>query len=141
VRALIVFDGSPESEAALDWATKLDGCEATVLGIHPPRPVGRGYRGRPDPEPIGYASPEQLERAASRLANAGIATSLVDKEGRLGPDSILEFAAGDAFDLVIIAIHRQSWLKRLLFGSKAESVARAASVPVLLVRLPGEKGS
>jgi nucleotide-binding universal stress UspA family protein len=136
VRVLIVFDGSPESEAALQWATRLDGCEATVLGVQPKRPVGRGYRGRPAPKPVGYASREQLEQAVSTLSKAGVPANLIDKEGRLGPDSILEVAAGDAFDLIVLAIHRQGWLNRLLFGSKAESVARHASVPVLLVRLP-----
>ena len=139
VRVLIVFDGSPESEAALQWATKLEGCVATVLGVRPKRPVGRGYRGRSNPEPVGYASSAQLEQAVSTLSKAGVAANLIDKEGTLGPDSILEVAAGDAFDLIVLAIYRQSWLNRLLFGSKAESVARDASVPVLLVRLPAGK--
>jgi nucleotide-binding universal stress UspA family protein len=140
MRALIVFDASAESEAALDWATELDGCEATVLGVHPPPPKGRGYRGRPDPEPIGYASREQLEQAVNRLSLAGVSATLVEKEGTLGPDPVLEVAREGAFDLIVIPIHPKSRLKRFLFGSKAESVARDASAPVLLVRLPSKHG-
>ena len=139
MRVLIVFDGSPESEAALQWGTKLVGCDATVLGVRPKRPVGRGYRGRPHPKPIGYATREQLEQAVSTLSKAGVPSDVIDKEGSPGPSSILEVAAADAFDLIVLAVYRQSWLQRLLFGSTAESVARHGSVPVLLVRLPAGK--
>ena len=139
MRVLIVFDGSPESEAALQWGTKLVGCDATVLGVRPKRPVGRGYRGRPHPKPIGYATREQLEQAVSTLSKAGVPSDVIDKEGSPGPSSILEVAAADAFDLIVLAVYRQSWQQRLLFGSTAESVARHGAVPVLLVRLPAGK--
>jgi len=54
--------------------------------------------------------------------------------------SISEAIAGDAeawaADLIVIGTHGRRGLSRLFIGSVAEGVARAASIPVLLVRGP-----
>ena len=68
-----------------------------------------------------------------RLSRAGVDANLVETGG-VGADPILEVAGEGKFELVVIATRRRSWLARFLLGSTAETVARRAPVPVLLVR-------
>jgi nucleotide-binding universal stress UspA family protein len=139
VRVLVVFDGSPEAEYALDWVEKLDEPVATVLGAQPRRHRGRGYRGRPDPDkPVGYASRAQLERAVQRLSDSGVTATPVERRGT-GAKPVLDLAGEEPFDLVVIPIHRRNPIARFLFGSTAETVARRAPTSVLLVRSPPEE--
>jgi nucleotide-binding universal stress UspA family protein len=136
VRVLVVFDGSRESEYALDWVARLDEPVVTVLRARPQRDKGRGYRGRPDPsKPVGYASHDQLDDAMQRLSASGVDATLVERRG-VGARPVLDFAGENTFDLVVIPIHRRNPIARFLFGSTAETVARRASTPVLLVRIP-----
>jgi nucleotide-binding universal stress UspA family protein len=49
-------------------------------------------------------------------------------------DAILDVADCQDVDLIVIATHGRSRLRRLFIGSVADKVLRAAHVPVLLVR-------
>jgi len=53
-------------------------------------------------------------------------------------DEIVKFA-GERFDLVVVATHGRTGVRRLVLGSVAEHVVRESSVPVLVVRVPAPK--
>ena len=47
---------------------------------------------------------------------------------------IVQYAADEQIDLIIIATHGHSGMEQVLFGSTAEKVVRKAPCPVLVVR-------
>jgi nucleotide-binding universal stress UspA family protein len=49
-------------------------------------------------------------------------------------DSIVSYAEENRFDLVAIATHGRSGLKRLVFGSVADYVIRKSGLPILLIK-------
>ena len=51
---------------------------------------------------------------------------------------IVRYAEGNGCDLVVMGTHGRGDIDRLLLGSVAEKVVRAAAVPVLTVRLDGD---
>ena len=57
---------------------------------------------------------------------------------RQGPaiHEILDYAAHQKIDLIVLATHGRTGLKHLLMGSVAENVVRSAKCPVLTVRSP-----
>jgi nucleotide-binding universal stress UspA family protein len=77
-----------------------------------------------------------LAKAQGRVAAAGIAVDsvLVECFARRTSDLILEAAKEWPADLIALGTHGRRGVTRLLLGSDAEQVLRAASVPVLLVR-------
>jgi nucleotide-binding universal stress UspA family protein len=53
------------------------------------------------------------------------------------PDTISKYAQDKKVDLIVIATHGRSGLKRVVWGSVAEQVIRNSSVPVLVIRVLG----
>ena len=58
------------------------------------------------------------------------------RANREGPaiHEILEYAAHQKIDLIVLATHGRTGLKHLLMGSVAENVVRSATCPVLTIR-------
>lgn len=54
-------------------------------------------------------------------------------------EKILEFADKGGFDLIIMAGHGHSTLEDAMLGNTVRRVLRRATIPVLVVRVPGEK--
>ncbi len=81
----------------------------------------------------------QLRGLAAELGDAG----KVGMHVRSGPPAaqIVEFAAANAIDLIVIGTRGQTGLKHLLLGSTAERVIREAACPVLTVRLAEHSGA
>jgi universal stress protein A len=52
---------------------------------------------------------------------------------------ILETAAAEQVDLIVMATHGRTVLAHLVLGSVAERVVRTAPCPVLTIRPPAEK--
>jgi len=63
----------------------------------------------------------------------GVRVSFLVWEGEPGP-SIVEAAASEQVDLVIVGSHGRGAVKRFVLGSVSEYVVRRASCPVLVVR-------
>lgn len=80
-------------------------------------------------------SEEALARAEGIAHRAGVkrTTARVAADSGVGPTIVRE-AQGWTADLIVVGSHGREGVKRLLLGSVAEAVARAAEVPVLLVR-------
>jgi nucleotide-binding universal stress UspA family protein len=51
--------------------------------------------------------------------------------------AIVDFAADNQIDLIVMASHGRSGISRLVMGSIAEGVMRKAQCPVLIVKQPG----
>ena len=60
-------------------------------------------------------------------------------ESRLGKpaEEIVDYAAKNGIDLIIMASHGRSGISRWAYGSEADKVLRSSCVPVLLVKVPG----
>ena len=52
-------------------------------------------------------------------------------------ETIVEYAAENHIDLIIIATHGRTGIVRVVWGSVAEKILKTSCVPVLMVRVPG----
>ena len=84
---------------------------------------------------------EEMQKGSEReIGNfgAGIREGLKDVETKVirgvPYEEILNFAAENAIDLIIMGTHGRSGLDRVIFGSTAEKVVRHSDCPVLTVR-------
>ncbi len=82
-----------------------------------------------------------LDLAKAAAQRLGITPECVLLESIGGPaaDLILEQARDWGAELIVMGTHGRRGLMRMALGSDAEQVVRAAGVPVLLVRGPGQK--
>jgi nucleotide-binding universal stress UspA family protein len=143
---LIPLDGSELAEQALPHALalgRLTQAEFTLLQAV--APVIRAYgtelygAGWDDQalEQVRAGAQAYLDRIAAALRAKGpqVRTAVVDGQAAY---AILEYARGQAVDLIALATHGRSGVARWLLGGVADKVARAATLPVLLYRPQGE---
>ncbi|TRZ76084.1 MAG: universal stress protein [Deltaproteobacteria bacterium] len=78
-------------------------------------------------------SQEYLEKIRSDLSSGGINVKTEALEGRPA-QTIVNYAEANGVDLIVIATHGYSGMKRLMFGSVALRVLHDSHAPVLLIR-------
>jgi nucleotide-binding universal stress UspA family protein len=137
-RILVPLDGSTLAEAALPDALDLArqagstlillrAVEAhTIVGD----PVDAQVR-------VVREAERYLEDVAARLRGQGVAKIETSVWYGPAPPSIVDAARLRKADLVVMFSHGRSGVGRLVLGSVAESVLRASTVPILLLRAPG----
>jgi nucleotide-binding universal stress UspA family protein len=76
---------------------------------------------------------EYLDAKAKSLKKIGIKTECVVLVGNPG-ESIVNYANKNKIDLIAIATHGRSGLKRMLFGSVTEYVIKHSKLPILLIK-------
>jgi nucleotide-binding universal stress UspA family protein len=135
---LIPLDGSALAEQvlgpALDLARLME-ARCTLLRVIEPRSSPHnGAPGGPPKEAAVY-----LERIAARAREQGVPAQVRIVVARHVAEAILEEAAAQASDLIAVATHGRSGFTRLLRGSVADRLVRAAACPVL-VYCPSGKG-
>jgi nucleotide-binding universal stress UspA family protein len=82
-----------------------------------------------------YASAKQyLVDLESRLASEGIKVKTAFVEANRPAETIVEYARKNGMDMIIIATHGHTGLKKMLLGSVASGVLNESHVPVLLIR-------
>jgi nucleotide-binding universal stress UspA family protein len=143
-RILVPIDGSPTARRGLDAAIRLARQTGASLRL---------FHAIDDPfTALGIddvvAAPRNidalLERNARRIVDEGLAAAAragvaADDEieyrlhGPL-PDLVAEAARGWTADLIVIGTHGRRGVTRMLAGSDAEQILRAAPVPVMMVR-------
>jgi nucleotide-binding universal stress UspA family protein len=142
-KALVPLDGSPLAECVLSHIKKLakEGFvkEVTLLNVVMfSIPWGGEYPERIDinaiREPLFAASRKYLAEVESRLVSEGIKVKTESLEGNRPGDTITDYARENGMDVIVIATHGYTGMKRLLLGSVAFGVLHASSVPVLLIR-------
>ncbi len=76
---------------------------------------------------------DYLSKTATDLASLGVAVKTAIAEGEAAR-TIIDYAAGNAVDLIVIATHGYAGLKQWLLGSVARKVLERSPAPVLLIR-------
>lgn len=75
-----------------------------------------------------------LDEVKSRLASQGLTVKTEVEEGSRPADVISDYVRKNGMDLVAIATHGYTGLKKLMLGSVALAVLHESPVPVLLIR-------
>ncbi|HZT81311.1 MAG TPA: universal stress protein [Gemmataceae bacterium] len=134
---LIPLDGSALAEQAIQPAVevgRLTGADYMLIRVVPP--VFRVDDGRGEvweaTERQEEEAKQYLDRVAARLRGEGLAVSTRVVTGQQPADAILR--AASSTDLIALATHGRRGLGRLVLGSVADKLIRAATVPVLVHR-------
>jgi nucleotide-binding universal stress UspA family protein len=140
---LVPLDGSPFSEAALPHASALArafGAQILLLRAFEPPFVSYEYAVTEllaaSFETQRQEAESYLQGIAGRLRSDGLTVQTVAQQG-WPADAIVRQALQSGGQLIIMATHGRSGVKRLLLGSVALEVVRRSLLPVFLVR-PGE---
>ena len=146
---LVPLDGSPLAEAALEPATAIarlwDG-EISLVQIVQPVLVTT------DP-PLAFpteideqlsairreAAQDYLRDVAERLREQGVRASGVAVLGGGVAETLLHLAGPKRVGLLAMATHGRGGVRRLVLGSVADKLVRAAEVPVLVCRPTGKQ--
>jgi nucleotide-binding universal stress UspA family protein len=121
---VVGIDGSPSSDAALDWAAG----EAGLRGL--PLSIVHADRGEPDTSDAGR---ELLEAAAARVAGKvpGVTTRLAD-----GSPAEALLAASRGAALVAVGVRGVHGERHARLGTVASTLVRRAGCPVAVTREP-----
>lgn len=134
LRIAVAVDGSEAAAAALDAALDLAVLDGGRLSIV--------HAIAHDDSMLAYARQRDraqllVSAAATRAEQCGVLAETFILEGD-PTRRLLKFVRSHSIDLLAMGTHGRRGLDRMLFGSVAESVARACLAPVLLVRRPVE---
>jgi nucleotide-binding universal stress UspA family protein len=85
-------------------------------------------------EKIFTASGKYLAGVASRLASEGLKVKMESIEANNPAEAITEYARKNGMDMIVIATHGYTGMKKMLLGSVASGVLHQSHVPVHLIR-------
>jgi nucleotide-binding universal stress UspA family protein len=144
---MVPLDGSPLAEAALAPAAAVAGlfdAELVLVQVVPPPTAGSllpvtfaaGY----DTEAVALqrkAAQGYLDGLGEDLRQRGVRVKTTVVVGSNVGEALIKLAHPEQIDLVAIASHGRRGVRRLMLGSVADKLIRAAEPPVLVVR-PGK---
>ena len=142
-KILVPLDGSELAECALPHVKNLvkEGAvgEVILLNVVMVHLPGRGeYSGLNDintiRENLFMESRKYLADVESRLASESIHVKTESLEGNRPADVISDYAQKNRMDMIVIATHGYTGLKKLMLGSVALGVLHESHIPVLLIR-------
>jgi nucleotide-binding universal stress UspA family protein len=142
-KILVPLDGSKLAECALPHVKNMvkDGSigEVTLLNVVNVYIPGRvEIPGIVDinavRENFFMESRKYLADVESRFASEGIKVKKASLEGNRPAEIISDYAQKNGMDLIVIATHGYTGLKRLMLGSVALGVLHESHIPVLLIR-------
>jgi nucleotide-binding universal stress UspA family protein len=138
-RVLVPFDGSPPAERALRHAVEDREERVTVLSVVDPlspegcalsdAPLDVGGDLRADGGDSDLHAAERIVRETGGVADV----RTVRRPGTPAA-TVVDYAEDNDVDAVVVGTSGRTGLRRLLFGSVAETVARRAPVPVTVVK-------
>jgi len=121
---LVPLDGSELAEQSLPYVKEIAqafNSEAILLTVCPPG------------DPLKHVLAEYLEKKAEGLKSPKLKVRPLCIEGEPA-EAILDFAAGNKIDLIVISTHGKGGLSRWPLGSIATKVVQRSHIPVFLVR-------
>ena len=134
-KLLVGYDGSPQSDKAVDIAFSLAGClDATVLIFAVARP--------PEPsisvelEAVLDDAKEHFEEGFKKILEKARSLDLeVKMDMAVGhpAEQIIHRAETDGVDLIILGRRGRSMISRMMLGSVSERALRYAHCPVMVV--------
>ena len=139
-RMLITLDGSEISEVVFPYAKELAGrigLEVILLHVHSPEegeaaPLHQAYIERK------AEIMKQLAAEVQQKTATGQRDKAIQVRGELitgyPAEEILRYADENNIDLILMATHGRSGVRRWVMGSVAEKVLQASKVPIWLVR-------
>lgn len=142
-KILVPLDGSGLAECALPHVVNLvkDGAAGEVIllnvvHVHIPRggEAASYFDIHEVRDNLMTESRRYLEKVQARLASAGIPAKIESLEGKRPADTISDYAQERGMDMIVIATHGYTGLKKLMLGSVALGVLHESRVPVLLIR-------
>lgn len=134
-RVLVPLDGSSRSEGSLPYAQAVlaPGGEIVVMMTSAlPAHHVTGPRGRPA-DHLVHAQREYLEKIRARLQAEGVTVRTILHPG-MPADGILDTAAREQADIIVMTSRGGSSVERWAVGSVTERIVRHSPVPVLVVR-------
>jgi nucleotide-binding universal stress UspA family protein len=141
-RVLVPLDGSDLAEQILPFAEKVAGpLDAEIILVRVVEPLSAGEA----MAAAGVVAPDTLflreldakrylVSLEQRVTNKGLRVRTRIQHGSAA-EEIVKAATTSGADLIAMTTHGRSGIGRLLFGSVAEAVLRAAQVPVLMIRM------
>lgn len=146
---LVPLDGSKLAELALPMAKEIAvqfGSKITLLQVVPlPYAIGYGHEASGMFSSINQDMKREavtyMETKQQALHQAGISVEVQIVTGQSPAEAILNATDELAVDTVVMSTHGRGGVMRWVFGSVADRVLRQARVPILLARVPPEKGS
>jgi nucleotide-binding universal stress UspA family protein len=146
-KVLVALDGSKLAECALSHVKDLlkegSAGEVTLLNVVMiDIPWGDMYDGVYDKnfdidairEPLFLTSGKYLGDVKSRLDAEGIKVKTDSVEANRPASAITDYAQKNGMNLIVMATHGYTGMKRMLLGSVAFGVLHESPVPVLLIR-------
>ncbi len=143
IKILVPIDFSDYSKSALNYAVsfaqKFDAEMILIYVIEPviyPPDFSMGQIAIPSINTEwDFKAKEELDRLVKSNIPANVKVKTIIKTGKPFME-VIETAANENTDIIIIATHGHSGMEHILFGSTAEKVVRKAPCPVLTLREP-----
>jgi nucleotide-binding universal stress UspA family protein len=138
---LVPYDGSPQSEAALDHVMKEHADAERITALNVIDPVAAGYSAEvsfPSVAEDWYQNAKQtaettLEDTEQAADEGGFDIETVVRVGRSAA-TIVDYVTENDVDHVVMGSHGRTGVTRIILGSVAEEVMRRSPVPVTVVR-------
>jgi nucleotide-binding universal stress UspA family protein len=132
---LVGYDDTEASQRALDRGIELAkafGAELLVTSVAPILEAAGRSAGPLDPTDMPERHREELEKAQSRAADAGVATQLVLAVGHPA-EVIVDVARDKGADMIVVGTRELSFYQRVLGQSTSDAVSHRARCDVLIV--------
>jgi nucleotide-binding universal stress UspA family protein len=137
-RILVPLDGSPLAESVLPQVVELANlrkAEVVLVRVALAHNLPGGNPADAQFRAVDAAQ-KYLAKIEAGLAAQGITVQSVVRYGHAA-EEILDHAGTGAIDLIAMSTHGRSGIRRWVLGSVAETVARRALVPVMLLHARG----
>jgi nucleotide-binding universal stress UspA family protein len=147
-KILVCLDGSELAEQIIPFVIEQANCfhskVVLVHTVHEPVILSPDIPGSPGvpiemPGAAGRLQKEQdeaydyLEKAAVAFRENGLETESVVLEGVAG-EAIVSYANNNNIDLIAVATHGRTGLRRAVLGSVTDYILRESGLPVLVIR-------
>ncbi|UQZ85091.1 Stress response protein NhaX [Paenibacillus konkukensis] len=134
---LVAYDGSDLSRKALDTAKRLAAAAARIEILHvyqvPLIIVGEAVITTPALQQHYYEHEQKIDSEINRLISDLPSAKSIIKQGQPAK-TILEHAAENGNDLIVIASRGLTAIDELFLGSTSHNVVQHAKTPVLVVK-------
>lgn len=150
-RILHPTDFSPGAEAAFEQARRLahrHGAELHLLHVAPTfgeDPARGAFKAATDEDAFYRKLRDEADERMQQLIDAHaedghVPVKRVHSRGVEPGEVILDYAASEDVDLIVLGTHSRRGMRRLLLGSVAEKVTHRSQCPVLVVREGKDNG-